>query len=72
MLFDTSNINSNAQLLTIKEASVFASSFTGKKVTTSNITYLIQYGRIRKYGSNGQTLVSKEELIEYYNSHKGK
>jgi len=72
VLFDTSNINSNAQLLTIKEASVFASSFTGKKVTTSNITYLIQYGRIRKYGSNGQTLVSKEELIEYYNSHKGK
>jgi site-specific DNA-methyltransferase (adenine-specific)/site-specific DNA-methyltransferase (cytosine-N4-specific) len=34
------------ELLTIKEASEWATSHTGKSVTTSNISYLIQYGRI--------------------------
>ena len=36
------------ELLTIKEASVWATSYLKKEVTTSNISYLIQYGRITK------------------------
>jgi len=58
--------------MTITEASKWATSFLKKKVTTSNISYLIQYGRIRKYESNGTTKVSKEDLITYYRSFLGK
>ena len=36
-------------LLTIAEASVFATQHIGKLVTESNISYLIQYGRIDKF-----------------------
>ena len=35
-------------------------------VTASNISYLIQYGRIKKFGSDGKTLVSLSELDNYY------
>ena len=57
--------------LTIKEASEFASSYLKRNVTTSNISYLIQYGRIRKIGGNGSTLIDKNELIKYYESYNG-
>ncbi len=60
-----------AELLSIKEASRWASNYLGKNVTTSNITYLIQYGRIKKYGDDGCTKVSKDELIKYYKSYNG-
>ena len=42
-----------------------------KTVTTSNISYLIQYGRIKKIGNNGTTVVSKQELFSYYKSYNG-
>ncbi len=58
-------------LLTIKEASNWASGYLKKNVTTSNISYLIQYGRIKKYGNNGTTSVKKEDLIKYYQSFNG-
>ena len=58
--------------MTITEASKWATSHLRKKVTTSNISYLIQYGRIRKYESNGTTKVSKQDLITYYRSFFGK
>ena len=58
-------------LLTIKHASDWASSYLKKNVTTSNISYLIQYGRIKKISNNSTTLVSKKELIEYYKSFNG-
>ncbi len=58
-------------LLTIKEAAEFASSYINKNVTTSNISYLIQYGRIKKFGENGSTQISKQELINYYLSYNG-
>jgi len=57
-------------LISIKEASSWATSHLGKNVTTSNIAYLIQYGRIRKIGENGSTQISKKELAGYYQSHK--
>jgi len=53
-------------LLTLKEASEWASKYLGCKITISNISYLIQYGRINKYGNNGNPLVRKEELKIYY------
>lgn len=59
------------ELLSIKEASNWATTHTGKTVTTSNISYLIQYGRIKKIGDNGSTQVSKQELIRYYKSYNG-
>ena len=60
-----------AELLSIKEASQWASEYLEKNVTTSNISYLIQYGRIKKYGNNGTTSVKKEDLIKYYKSLNG-
>jgi len=60
------------RLLNIKEASIWASNYTGKKVTTSNISYLIQYGRIKKHGENGNIYVTINDLKNYYNSFNGK
>jgi len=54
------------ELLTIKEASKWATNYLKKQVTTSNISYLIQYGRVSKVGDNGSTQVLKEDLLEYY------
>jgi hypothetical protein len=54
------------ETLTIKEASEFASSYLNKNVTTSNITYLLNYGRVEKIGNNGTALVSKKSLLDYY------
>ncbi|MBI4839189.1 MAG: site-specific DNA-methyltransferase [Nitrospirae bacterium] len=59
------------KLLTINEASKWATKHLGKTVTTSNISYLIQYGRIKKIVGNGNTQVVKQELINYYKSYNG-
>lgn len=61
----------NMELLTLKEAAEFASKHTNKNVTTSNISYLISYGRIPKAGNAGTVLIDKEELIKYYQSYYG-
>ncbi|MCE5340386.1 MAG: site-specific DNA-methyltransferase [Planctomycetaceae bacterium] len=58
-------------LIGIKEASEWATQYLGKKVTTSNISYLIQYGCIKKIGDNGSTQISKQELLDYYKSYNG-
>lgn len=55
-------------LVTLKEASVWASQYLNRKVTISNISYLLQYGRIKKYGNDGNPLVNVDELKEYYDS----
>ena len=59
-----------SELLSIKEASLWAREYLNKNVTTSNISYLIQYGRIKKIEDNGSTQVIKEELIDYYKDRK--
>jgi hypothetical protein len=59
------------KLLTIKEASKWASGYIGKNVTTSNIAYLIQYGLIKKFGENGSTQIDQNDLINYYQSYNG-
>src|SRR5574344_920804 len=54
--------------LTIKQASVWASGYMDKDITTSNISYLINYGKVTKIDRDGETLISKDELISYYDS----
>ena len=53
----------------LKEAANWASQYLNRNITTSNISYLLQYGRIKKYGSNGNPLINIEELKEYYDSY---
>ena len=57
------------KFINLKEASNWASQYLNRKVTISNISYLLQYGRIRKYGSNGNPLININELKEYYDSY---
>jgi len=57
--------------LTIKEASEWASKYLNKNISTSNISYLIQYGKVKKRGHNGSTVISKQDLINYYKSYNG-
>lgn len=54
------------KLVNLREASVWASQYLNRKVTVSNISYLLQYGWIKKYGSNGNPLINIEELKNYY------
>ncbi|MDR0619375.1 MAG: site-specific DNA-methyltransferase [Bacteroidales bacterium] len=56
----------DTDLLSIKEASVWATSYTKKDVTPSNIAYLVQYGLVRKIGENGSTQIVLHELKNYY------
>lgn len=58
------------KLLSIKQASEWATVHIGKTVTPSNITYLINYGRILKVGENGSTLIPVQELIDYYENYQ--
>lgn len=55
-----------ADLITISQASQWASEYLKKTIKPTNISYLIQYGRIKKYSDNGTTLVDKNELLKYY------
>ncbi len=57
------------QLLTINEATKWAAKFLNKQVSTSNISYLVQYGRIKKFGENGEVRVDVADLENYYKSH---
>ena len=57
--------------LTIQEASKWASGYLDRKITPSNISYLVQYGQIKKIKAQGNLLVSKEDLIRYYGPQNG-
>tara|TARA_R110001599_G_scaffold150929_2_gene335238 strand:- start:102655 stop:104235 length:1581 start_codon:yes stop_codon:yes gene_type:complete len=58
-----------SNLLTIKEASEWASEYLEKEVTTSNISYLLNYGRVPKAAENGDTLINEKDLLNYYKDH---
>lgn len=60
------------KLLTISEACKFAKDFTKKDISESNISYLIQYGRIEKIESNGSIYVDCDQLVSYYSSTREK
>ena len=57
-------------LLTLKQASEWASEYANKNVTPANISYLIQYARIRCVVDNGVKFIPKESLIAYYAAHQ--
>lgn len=59
-------------LVSIPEASKWASEYLEKEVSPTNISYLIQYGKVRKHGENGSTRVYLSDLQKYYESWKGK
>ncbi len=61
-----------SELFTIQEAAIWASDYLNKNVTTSNISYLVQYGKVRKLGNDGNTQIAKSELLDYYKSYHGK
>ena len=58
-------------LVTIKEAGKWASGFLNKEVTASNISYLVQYGKVKKIGENGSTMVNLGDIKKYYESFHG-
>ncbi len=60
------------QLVTIKEASRWATDHLNRDVSESNISYLIQYGNVRKYNSGSSTLVNLDDLQKYYQSYHSK
>lgn len=58
--------------VTIQDASKWATDYLDKEVTPTNISYLVQYGKVRKLGENGSTLVDLNDLKKYYESRHGK
>lgn len=64
MLFEESNQN----LINIAQAANWASDYTRRSISIENISYLIQYGRIRPIGVDGRPYVDKTELKKYYDS----
>ena len=58
-------------LVNIQEASRWATDYLERDVSPTNISYLIQYGRVKKYGENGSTCVDLDDLKRYYQSWKG-
>src|SRR3989338_3316725 len=57
----------NKMLVSVQEASSWASEYIGRTVTPTNITYLFQYGKIHKYPDESRKIrVNREELKEYY------
>ena len=58
--------------ISIQEAGHWATLLLGKNITSSNILYLVQYGRIKKFSNNGALAVSKKEVLSYYESYSKK
>ncbi|KKS65023.1 MAG: Type II DNA modification methyltransferase M.TdeIII [Parcubacteria group bacterium GW2011_GWC1_43_12] len=48
----------NSQLITIKEASRWASDFLKRDISESNISYLVQYGKVKKYNGGDSVCVN--------------
>lgn len=55
-------------LISVPEACLWATKFLQKEIYPSNITYLIQYGKINKYIEKGNTFIHIDELKNYYES----
>ena len=54
---------------TIKEAAQWATEHLKRKVSNANISYLINYGKVKKYNRNGAVVIMKDELEEYYRTY---
>lgn len=70
--YQVNTMDTTSNLMTIKQAGKWASELLGRNITPSNISYLIQYGRIKRVTEDGNTWISKEDLIKYYESYHGK
>src|SRR3989344_5968961 len=57
------------ELLPITEASKWAENYLGRPVNPSNISYLVQYAKIKKYMRQLKILVDKNELKKYYDEN---
>ena len=55
-------------LLTIKEASQWASDFLKREISESNISYLVQYGKVKKHNGGNSVFVDGADLKNYYDS----
>ncbi|MFH1918039.1 MAG: DNA methyltransferase [Nanoarchaeota archaeon] len=53
-------------VISLKEASKWATNYLGKPVTPSNISYLIQYAKLQKYMEQLTIKIDIKELKEYY------
>ncbi len=60
------------QLITIREASRWASEFLDRDVSESNISYLVQYGKVKKHNGGDIVCVDLNDLKRYYDSYHGK
>ena len=58
-------------LLTIKEASIWASDFLKREINESNISYLVQYGKVKKHSGSSSVFVDVYDLQKYYESYNG-
>ncbi len=60
------------KLLTIKDASQWASNFLKRDVSESNISYLVQYGKVKKHNGGSSVFVDLSDLKNYYDSYRGR
>lgn len=58
--------------ISIDDACEWASKFLGRQVSQTNISYLIQYGKIKKHTTDKQIKVDINELKDYYSSFNGR
>ncbi len=59
------------KLVTIQKAAEWVSDFLKKEVSSSNIFYLIQYGKVHKHRDNGSSFVNLDDLRKYYRPYEG-
>ncbi len=56
-------------LLSLKEASRWVTEHYHRETSPSQISYLMQYGHLKKIGSNGNTKVPLDDLKNYFDSN---
>jgi hypothetical protein len=64
------DIQQAKQLLTIREASRWASDFLERDISESNISYLVQYGKVKKHNGGNSIFVDLNDLKGYYDSYR--
>lgn len=62
---------SSQDLVSLQEACLWATKFLHREISQTNISYLIQYGKVKKYGENGSIKICIDDLKNYYKSFNG-
>ena len=63
----------NEELFSVREAATWASNYAKKDISQSNISYLVQYAKIKKYNdASNNVQVNIPELKKYYDKIKEK